>query len=158
MFPDSTLKGLTFGLTISGSFIVSRSMPSELVSDSVKYWARYGLSLSRKRGQLNRLEHIDTGKYGLALEGGTLWTENFDEYRKMVMITFLAMINQTEVTVKIDLPYAWHVSAQERAKASKMLGGFHDYLEKNRKPPEEYVTVPLDESREDRGHTARSHS
>ncbi len=69
--------------------------------------------------------------FSMTLEGGSLWTEDFDEYRKVVVLTFVIQGSQTQVYVRIGLPYAWHVSSQERDQASRMILGYRNYLERD---------------------------
>lgn len=139
MFTGEKESRISFGLTVSEAFVVRRIMSVDLVRDSITYWSRYGLSVHKKTRPIGDTDPLHGNAFNIVLDGGTLWTEDFENYRKVIAITFLAKGAETEIYVRIELPYAWYVSFQEREKASKMIIGFHNFLEKMPELIREYV-------------------
>lgn len=121
---------ISFGISISEAFVVRRTMSADLIKDSIAYWSRYSLAVPEASRRRSDTYDPCGHSYKLVLEGGTLWTDDFENYRKMVTAGFFSKGAQTEVLVRIDLPYAWAVSSEERDKASDMITGFRNYLER----------------------------
>lgn len=139
MFTSEKDRRVSYGLTVSEAFIIRRIMSADLIKDSITYWSRYGLSVHKKTRPIDDTDPQQGNLFNLVLDGGSLWTEDFENYRKVIAITFVAKGAETEIYIKMELPYAWHVSFQEREKASKMIIGFHNYLEKMSELMQEYV-------------------
>jgi len=139
MFANKEKSQITYGLTISEKFTTDRIASEALIKDTIAYWKRYELSPVKKLRKESSCPLKDENSFSIVLEGGTLWTEDFNKYKKVVIIHFLAKGSLTEVRARMELPYAWYVSSKERDKASEIVSGFHDYLEKAPKLIDNYV-------------------
>jgi hypothetical protein len=139
MFMNERKSRVTYGLTVSEKFTSDRLTSEGLIKDAIAYWKRYELSPVKKLLKESGWPLREKGSFSVVLEGGTLWTEDFNKYKKVVILHFLAKGSRTEVLARMELPYAWYVSSKEREKASEMIAGFHDYLEKAPKLIEDYV-------------------
>ena len=66
-----------------------------------------------------------------AAEGGTIWTTNFDSYKKSVMVNLVSNAKQTEVQVQIVLP-GGIMSLQDRERAAVLIDSFYESLQADR--------------------------
>lgn len=130
MFANEGKSRITYGLTISEKFTTDRTASEALIKDTIAYWKRYEMSPVKRFSKESGCPLKEESSISIVLEGGTLWTEDFNKYKKVVIIHFLAKGSLTEVHARMELPYAWYVSSKERDKTSEMIAGFHEYLEK----------------------------
>jgi hypothetical protein len=67
-------------------------------------------------------------KVSFVAEGGTIWTTNFDSYKKTIMVNLSRNDHQTDVLVQIVLPGGL-MSLQDREQAADLIDSFYEALE-----------------------------
>ena len=61
-------------------------------------------------------------------EGGTIWTTNFDSYKKTITVNLSGGAHQTDVIVHLVLPGGL-LSLQDREKAANLIESFYEALQ-----------------------------
>lgn len=61
-------------------------------------------------------------------EGGTIWTTNFDTYKKTIIVNLSGSAEQTDVMVQLVLPGGL-MSLQDRERAAELIESFYKVLE-----------------------------
>jgi len=64
-------------------------------------------------------------------EGGTIWTTNFDSYKKSIIVTLVGNAKQTEVSINIVLP-GGIMSLQDRERAAGLIDSFYESLQNSK--------------------------
>jgi len=64
-------------------------------------------------------------------EGGTIWTTNFDSYKKSITVTLVGNGKQTEVSINMVLP-GGIMSLQDRERAAGLIDSFYESLQNSK--------------------------
>jgi len=118
---------VTFGSTLSESFTVDRRLDKEFLDRAAEFWKERKLSIKKK--VLTRRTEGESEAYEgtLVAEGGTIWTIDFDQYRKAVSVSMIGTEDNVEVFVHMELIGAF-MSAKDERKAMDLFQAFQDQL------------------------------
>lgn len=118
---------VTFGSTVSESFTVDRRLDKEFLDRAVGFWKEKKLSIKKKVLAKSTEGESETYVGTLIAEGGTIWTIDFDQYRKAVSVSMIGTGDSSEVFVHMELIGAF-MSAKDKRKAMDLLQAFQDRL------------------------------
>lgn len=116
---------ITFGSTVSESFTVEKRLDEKLLNKAADFWKKRNLSIKKK--MLEKPAGGETITGTLVTEGGTIWTIDFDQYRKAVSVSMIGTGDMVEVYVHIELIGAF-MSAKDKTKAMDLLEAFQSEL------------------------------
>jgi len=118
---------VTFGSTLSESFTVDRRLDKEFLDGAAGFWKEKKLSIKKKVLAKSTEGESETYEGTLVAEGGTIWTIDFDQYRKAVSVSMIGTGDSVEVFVHMELIGAF-MSAKDKRKAMDLLQAFQDRL------------------------------
>jgi hypothetical protein len=78
-----------------------------------------------KSSQAHERESDGSKGVEFVAEGGTIWTTNFDSYKKSVSVVMMGNAKQTEVLVNMVLPGGL-MSMQDRERAADLINSFYE--------------------------------
>jgi hypothetical protein len=112
---------------VSESFTISRILTKALVQSALDFWAGRGL-IAKITPSYEAFElSVEPRSINFAVEGGTIWTTNFESYKKTVNVTLTGSGGQTEVFVNMVLPGGL-MSLRDREKAAVLIQEFYDAM------------------------------
>jgi len=112
---------------LSESFTVDRRLDKEFLDRAAEFWKERKLSI-KKKVLARRTEGESEAYEGtLVAEGGTIWTIDFDQYRKAVSVSMIGTEDNVEVFVHMELIGAF-MSAKDERKAMDLFQAFQDQL------------------------------
>ncbi len=118
---------IKFGSTVSETFSLDRRLSKELLQAALDFWSKKGLvAKEAKRAEDFSLSE-DPLDVCFACEGGTIWTTEFENYKKAVTVNMRGSLKQTQVFVNMVLPGGL-MNPQDRKKAAQLLGEFNQVL------------------------------
>jgi len=117
---------ITFGSTISASFTIGKSLDWELLDRASEFWRHRGLSIKKKTLEKTP-EDVAMIAATLVAEGGTIWTIEFDQYRKVITVSMIGTEDSVEVFVRVEL-FGGFMSAKDKEKSMSLLEEFQDQL------------------------------
>ncbi len=118
---------VTFGSTVSEGFTVDRRLDKEFLERAAGFWREKKLSIKKKVLTKSTEGESETYVGTLVAEGGTIWTIDFDQYRKAVSVSMIGTEDAVEVFVHMELIGAF-MSAKDKRKATDLLQEFQDRL------------------------------
>jgi len=118
---------VTFGSTVSDSFLLSRPLSKELVRDVVDFWRFKGLGAKEEHAVGRLSEGKTPGFASLVFEGGSIWTTSFEEYKKAVTINLGQVAGQTQVSLHMEFRGGF-LTARDREKAIDLVTEFYESL------------------------------
>lgn len=118
---------VTFGSTVSESFTVDRRLDKEFLDRAAGFWREKKLSIKKKVLAKSTEGESETYEGTLVAEGGTIWTIDFDQYRKAISVSMIGTGDSIEVFVHMELIGAF-MSAKDERKAMDLLQAFQDKL------------------------------
>jgi len=126
MLQPAKTRKITFGSTISTSFSINRKLDSKLLDEAAAFWKEKNLSVKRK--ELSKAaENGATSTSTLLAEGGTIWTIDFDQYRKIVSVSMTGNGGFVEVFVHMEL-IGGFMSEKDKDRALRLLHEFETQL------------------------------
>lgn len=118
---------IRFSSMVSESFTISRILTKALVQSALDFWAGRGL-IAKITPSYEAFElSVEPRSINFAVEGGTIWTTNFESYKKTVNVTLTGSGGQTEVFVNMVLPGGL-MSLRDREKAAVLIQEFYDAM------------------------------
>jgi hypothetical protein len=115
-------RNIRFSSTISEAFVLDRELSDKLVQAAEGFWSQMGMVI--KSSQSHEKESDGSEGVEFVAEGGTIWTTNFDSYKKSVSVVMVGNTKQTEVLVNIVLP-GGIMSMQDRERAADLINSFY---------------------------------
>jgi hypothetical protein len=120
-------RNIRFSSTVSEAFVLDRELTEELVQAAEEFWRQKGMVI--KSIQTSEKSHeSESAAVEFVAEGGTIWTTNFDSYKKSVMVNLVSNAKQTEVQIQIVLP-GGIMSLQDRERAAVLIDSFYESLQ-----------------------------
>jgi len=116
---------ITFGSTISESFAVGKQLDERFLNNVAEFWREKNLSIKNKT--LARPSQGETVIGTLVVEGGTIWTIDFDLYRKKVSVSMVGADETVEVFAHMEL-IGGFMSARDKQRAMDIFQAFLDRL------------------------------
>jgi hypothetical protein len=124
---EARSRRISFSSTVSETFVIQKPLTEKLVEAVSEYWKGKGLSIKN----LTKPE-VDPWSSGstveLVAEGGTIWTTDFNSYKKSVAVSLSARKDETDVVVRLVLPGGL-MSLQDREKAADLIETFYDAMQ-----------------------------
>lgn len=121
---------ISFSSTVSETFVFKGVLTEGIVKAAEEFWRSKGLAVQRIRKQEGASDKEDPVTVEIVAEGGTIWTTNFDSYKKTVNVDMRSGLEQTEVFVHMVLPGGL-MSLQDRERAASLIGSFYEALQAN---------------------------
>lgn len=118
---------IRFSSTVSETFTLHRVLSDELVRAAEVYWKSKGLATKNVRMPEQASGGNDPVSAEYVAEGGSIWTTDFDSYKKMVTVNFCRAAENTDVTVYVVLPGGL-MSLEDRERAASLIESFHEAL------------------------------
>jgi hypothetical protein len=118
-------RNIRFSSTVSETFLIQGSLSDRLVQAAQDYWKRRGLtikSLMRPEPGSDNPRVVE-----FVAEGGTIWTTDFDSYKKRVTVNLSENERETEVLVHITLP-GGVLSVEDREKAANLIESLYEAM------------------------------
>jgi hypothetical protein len=115
---------------VSETFVFKGVLTEGIVKAAEEFWRSKGLAVQRIRKQEGASDKEDPVTVEIVAEGGTIWTTNFDSYKKTVNVDMRSGLEQTEVFVHMVLPGGL-MSLQDRERAASLIGSFYEALQAN---------------------------
>jgi hypothetical protein len=125
---QSRFRQIRFSSTVSETFILSRGLSEGLVLAAKKYWESKGMVIKTVQMPERFSANIDPVEAEFVAEGGTIWTTNFDSYKKMVTVSLSGGLQQTKIFVHMVLPGGL-MSLQDRERAANLIQSFYEVLQ-----------------------------
>jgi hypothetical protein len=113
---------------VAETFVVRKTLSEGLVKAAQQFWKKQSMSI--KSIDLPNQLPGESGhdKVSFVAEGGTIWTTDFESYKKTVIVNLSPNEHQTEVLVQIILPGGL-MSLQDREQAADLIDSFYEALE-----------------------------
>lgn len=92
------------------------------------FWKKMGLTIKSVQMPERRPSDDDLVIVEFIAEGGTIWTTNFESYKKTVTVTLSSSVEGTEVVVHLVLPGGL-MSLQDREKAADLIDSFYGVMQ-----------------------------
>ncbi len=126
---ETSLAGrqIKFGSTVSDTFSLNMRLSKELLQIALDFWSKKGLIVKEVKRSENFSLSEDPLDVGFVCEGGTIWTTEFEQYKKSVTVNMRGSLKQTQVFVNMVLPGGL-MNPQDRKKAAQLLGEFNQVL------------------------------
>ena len=118
---------IKFGSTVSETFTLNTGLSNELLQAALDFWSKKGLIIKEVTKPDAFSVSEDPLDVGFVCEGGTIWTTEFENYKKAVTVSMTGGLKQTQVFVNMVLPGGF-MSAQDRKRAAQMLWEFNENL------------------------------
>jgi hypothetical protein len=112
---------------VSETFTLRKVLSDELVQAAEVYWKGKGLTTKNVRMPEQASGGNDPVSAEYVAEGGSIWTTNFDSYKKTVTVNFCSVAENTDVTVCVVLPGGL-MSLQDRERAANLIESFYEAL------------------------------
>ncbi len=118
---------IKFGSTVSETFSLNKRLSKELLQTALDFWSKKGLIAKgdTRAEDFSLSENPVDARF--VCEGGTIWTSEFENYKKAVTVNMTGSLNQTQVFVNMVLPGGL-MNPQDRRKAAQLLGEFNKVL------------------------------
>jgi hypothetical protein len=126
MLQPAKTRKITFGSTVSTSFSVNKKLDSKLLDEVAGFWKEKNLSIKKKE-LLKSAENGATSMCTLLAEGGTIWTIDFDQYKKTVSVSMMGNGGFVEVFIHMEL-IGGFMSEKDKEKALRLLNEFEAKL------------------------------
>lgn len=118
---------IKFGSTVSETFSLDARLSSGLLQAALDFWSKKGLIMKEVTKPDAFSVSEDPLDVGFVCEGGTIWTTEFENYKKAVTVSMTGGLERTQVFVNMVLPGGL-MSAQDRKRAAQMLWEFNENL------------------------------
>ena len=118
---------ISFSSTVAETFVVHKQLTENFAATAMQYWKNKGLAIKNvlKPNDLTSQGHVAVQ---FVAEGGTIWTTDFESYKKTLKVDLLGTEGHTEVTVHLMLPGGL-MSLQDRERAADLIESFYESLE-----------------------------
>jgi hypothetical protein len=93
-----------------------------LLDKASEFWRRKGLSIKKKTP-----EDVAMIAAILVAGGGTIWTTDSNQYRKVVTVSMVGTEDSVEVFVRVEL-FGGFMSAKDKEKSMSLLEESQDQL------------------------------
>lgn len=113
---------------MSETFVLSKGLSEGLVLAAEEYWKNKGMVIKNVQMPERISANIDPVEAEFVAEGGTIWTTNFDSYKKMVTVSLSGGVQQTKIFVHMVLPGGL-MSLQDRERAANLIESFYQALQ-----------------------------
>ena len=118
---------ISFSSTVSETFVVHKGLTEELAEGAIGYWKSKGMAIKNlQKPDIYSPKEPVTVEF--VAEGGTIWTTNFDSYKKTIIVNLSGSAEQTDVMVQLVLPGGL-MSVQDRERAAELIESFYKALE-----------------------------
>jgi len=118
---------IRFSSTVSETFTLHKGLSDELVQAAEAYWKSKGLATKNVRMPGQASGGSDPISAEFVAEGGSIWTTNFDSYKKTVTVNFHCAGENTDVIVHLVLPGGL-MSLEDRERAAGLIESFYEAL------------------------------
>jgi hypothetical protein len=118
-------RNIRFSSNVSEHFSILSTLSDKLAQGAQDYWKGKGLAIKSltpadpSSGNVRAL--------GFVAEGGTIWTTDFDTYKKRVTVNLSENERQTEFIVELILPGGL-LSVEDREKAASLIESFYQAM------------------------------
>lgn len=118
---------ISFSSTVAETFVIRRRLTEDFTAVALEYWKKKGLAV---KDVVKPADFAGNGPVAVQFvaEGGTIWTTDFESYKKTLKVTLFGKSEHIDVTVQMTLPGGL-MSMQDREKAADMIGLFIEALE-----------------------------
>lgn len=118
---------ITFGSTASVSFSVGGTLDMQLFERASGFWKEKGLSIKRKEPPKPSINGDPMLVSTMLAQGGTIWTIDFEQYRKAVLVSMIGDRAGVEIFVHMELFGGW-MSQRDKEKAMTLMQAFQNHL------------------------------
>lgn len=125
---ETRFRQIRFSSTVSETFVLSKGLSEGLVLAAEEYWKSKGMVIKKVQMPERISANIDPAEAEFVAEGGTIWTTNFDTYKKMVTVSLSGGVQQTKIFVHMVLPGGL-MSLQDRERAANLIESFYEALQ-----------------------------
>ena len=118
---------ISFSSTVAETFVVRKQLTENFAASAMQYWKNKGLAI---KNILKPDDLLSKGPIAVQFgaEGGTIWTTDFESYKKTVKVDLLGSQEHTKVMVHLMLPGGL-MSLQDRERAADLIESFYESLE-----------------------------
>jgi len=125
---ETRSRHIRFSSTVVETFALRKVLSEKLVKAAQQFWRSEDMVIKFIDMPTFLPGESGPAKASFVAEGGTIWTTNFESYKKTVMVNLSRNEHQTEVLVQIVLPGGL-MSLQDREQAANLIDSFYQALE-----------------------------
>jgi len=129
MSAQRQFRRVNFTTSINETFTVKRKLDDELLKSAMAFWRDHGLTVDDPKETINNSEPEGGASVVFKAHGGSLWSRTFQKYRKIVTVNLMSVLEYTHVSIRIDLPGAYALSADDIRQATETIEALKEQLE-----------------------------
>jgi hypothetical protein len=127
---DITIHRVNLASSIAKEFVVNSKLDNRLFDASVEFWRNEAdlapVSLDKPSDQKPTGDGVTTARF--VMEGGSIWSRNFNKYRKIVNVNLCGLKDYTYANVRVDLPGAYRLNPEDIKQAIDIIDSFRKHL------------------------------